>query len=61
MSGKKISNFHKYRQGDLLISLELSNEIMDGNLDYTLAKYLVDETVKIVDDAILRAANDSKV
>lgn len=58
MSKRKLANFHEYIQGELVIGLELSNEIMDGNLDYIVAKSLVDSTVKIVDDAILRMKSD---
>jgi hypothetical protein len=44
----------EYRYGDLVILPELTHQILKGEIDFAEANLLVDQTVAIVDEAILR-------
>lgn len=54
MKNKKINQQSTYQRGDLVILPELTNQILKGEMDFAEANLLVDKTVEIVDEAILR-------
>lgn len=45
----------EYRFNDLVIKNEIVKSILAGVIDYEFANSLVNETVKIVDDAVMKA------
>ena len=54
MKNKKINQQSTYQRGDLVILPELTNQILKGEVDFAEANLLVDKTVAIVDEVILR-------
>lgn len=54
MKNKKINQQSTYQHGDLVILPELTNQILKCEVDFSEANLLVDKTVEIVDEAILR-------
>lgn len=54
MTNKKPKQQPAYQHGDLVILPELTNQILKGEVNFAEANLLVDKTVEIVDEAILR-------
>lgn len=54
MNNEKNNQQSTYQRGDLVILPELTNQILKGEVDFAEANLLVDKTVEIVDEAILR-------
>lgn len=61
MNSEKNNRQSTYQRGDLVILPELTNQILNGEVDFTAASLLVDKTVEVVDEAILRIGYGEQV